>query len=270
MRYRLIALDLDDTLLDADSKISPRNMRAIREAAGRGVMVTIATGRMFRTGLPYVRALALNVDWPMINCHGALIKTTESKKVIYHRPLDSELAAAIAGEAEAGGYHVNVCIGDRLYIQEENEFSRYYRTIADVDLEAVGRMTPFLEHSREAPTKLTVINWDGELQEIEAYLRAKYGEKIVALQSSGYFLEITDRRATKGQALQRLAERQGVRREEIIAFGDSFNDLDMIRYAGLGVAVANARPEVRRAADLVTAANIEDGVARVIEQYILT
>jgi Cof subfamily protein (haloacid dehalogenase superfamily) len=205
----------------------------------------------------------------MINYHGALIKTTESKKVIYHQPLSNQLAVSIAGEAEAQGYHVNVSINDRLYIQEENDFSRYYRTIAAVELEVVGRLSPFLKKRGDDPTKLTIISWDGNLAEAEAMIRAKFGDMVVALQSRPYFLEITDRRATKGQALKRVAEREGIRREEIIAFGDSYNDLDMIRFAGLGVAVANARPEVLRAADLVTAANTEDGVARVVEEYVL-
>jgi Cof subfamily protein (haloacid dehalogenase superfamily) len=133
----------------------------------------------------------------------------------------------------------------------------------------VGELAPFLKRRGEDPTKLTIIHWDGLLDRFEAELRAGYGEKIVAVQSRPHFLEITDRRATKGQALKTLAEAAGIRREEIVAFGDSSNDLDMIEFAGLGVAVANARPEVRRAADLVTAANTEDGVAKVIEELIL-
>lgn len=270
MKYRLIAIDLDDTFLNADSAISSRNKQAVREAVKRGVMVTVATGRMYRTSIPYVRELELNMDWPMINYHGALIKTTESKEILYHQPIDNGLAATIAEDAEAKGYHVNAFIEDRLYIEEENEFSRYYQSIADVDLEAVGKLAPFLKKRGENPFKLTIINWDGRIKKIEQSILAEYGEKIVALQSLPYFLEITDKQATKGQALHWLAQHLGIAREEIIAFGDSYNDLDMIEYAGLGVAVANARPEVLRAADLVTASNTEDGVARVIEEYILS
>ncbi len=270
MKYRLIAIDLDDTFLNAESAISPRNKQAVREAVKQGVMVTVATGRMYRSSIPYVRELELNVDWPMINYHGALIKTTESKEVLYYQPLDNGLAVAIAEDAEAKGYHVNAFIDDRLYIEEENEFSRYYQSIADVDLEAVGKLAPFLMKRGEKPLKLAIINWDGRIKHIEASIKAKYGEKIVALQSLTYFLEITDSRATKGQALHWLSQRFGIKREEIIAFGDSYNDLDMIEYAGLGVAVANAREEVLQAADLITASNTEDGVARVIEKYILS
>lgn len=269
MKYRLIAIDLDGTFLDEDSKISPRNKHAVREAVKRGVILTIATGRMFRTSIPYVRELELNVDWPMINYHGALIKTTESRETLYYQPLDNSLAVSIAKYAEAEGYHVNVFIEDRLYIEAENEFSRYYQSIADVDLEAVGKLTPFLKQRGEDPVKLTIINWDGRICDIEAALKARFGDKIAALQSLPHFLEITNRLATKGQALRWLARWFNIRPEEIIAFGDSYNDLDMIEYAGLGVAMANARPEIRRSADLVTASNAEDGVARIIEDYVL-
>lgn len=269
MQYKLIALDLDGTLLDHNLKISPRNKEALREAAKRGVMVTVATGRMYRTSIPYVRELQLNTDWPMINYHGALIKTTESKKVLHYQPVDLDLAVAITAFAEAEGYHVNAFIDDCLYIEEENEFSRYYQSIADVELEAVGKLSLYLKQRGEAPAKLTIINWHDRLNRIEAFLKERYGGKIEALQSLPYFLEVTDRRATKGQALHWLAVRLGLLPEEIMAFGDSYNDLDMIKYAGLGVAMANARPDVCRAADLVTASHDEDGVARVIEEYIL-
>ncbi len=269
MRYRLIAVDLDGTLLDHNLRISPRNKRALKEAAKRGVMVTVATGRMYRTSIPYVRELELNTDWPMINYHGALIKTTESKKVLHYQPVDLDLAVDIAAYAEAERYHVNAFIGDCLYIEAENEFSRYYQSIADVELEAVGKLSHYLKQRGEAPAKLTIINWHEQLNRIEAFLKERYGDKIAAMQSLPYFLEITDRRATKGQALHWLAHRLGILPEEIVAFGDSYNDLDMIKYAGLGVAMANARPEVSRAADLVTDSNDQDGVARVIEEYIL-
>ncbi|MDZ4131640.1 MAG: HAD-IIB family hydrolase, partial [Dethiobacteria bacterium] len=119
------------------------------------------------------------------------------------------------------------------------------------------------------PTKMSIIRWDGTIDDIETSLRVIFGKQLSILQSRPYFLEITDQKATKGQALRWLAEREGIKAEEIIAFGDGHNDLDMISYAGLGVAVANARPELLQIANLVTASNSEDGVAAVIEKYIL-
>ena len=269
MRYRLLAIDLDDTLLDDRSRISPRNKQAIREAVKRGLIITISTGRMYRTSIPYVKELALNTDWPMINYQGALIKTTENGEVLDHRPLANDLAFAVASVAEENGEEICAYIDERLYINRENRYSLYYRQKYDVAVEAVGRLDLFLERHGWSPTKMTIFNWDGKFTKVKAVLKSGYPGKFTMLKPHPFFLEFTDRRATKGQALRRLAKELDIRREEIISFGDSHNDLDMIQYAGLGVAVANAFPEVLAAADLITAANTEDGVARVIEEYVL-
>lgn len=100
MRYRLIAADLDDTLLDENSEISPRNREAIQKAVEQGVKFVIATGRMFITSVPYIDTLGLDGDCPLINYHGAMVKTAQSRKMIMHRPLENELAVAVAEEAE--------------------------------------------------------------------------------------------------------------------------------------------------------------------------
>lgn len=269
MRYRLLAIDLDETLLDENSKISPRNKQAIREAVKRGVIITISTGRMYRTSIPYVKELSLDTDWPMINYQGAMIKTTEIGELLYHRPLASDLAVAVATVAEEYGEEVCAYVDERLYINRENRYSQYYRQKYDVTVEVVGRLDLFLERQRWSPTKMTIFNWDGKFSKVKAALKSSYQGKFTMIKPHPYFLEFTDRRATKGQALKRLAGELNIRREEIISFGDSHNDLDMIQYAGLGVAMANAIPEVRAAADLITAANTEDGVARVIEEHVL-
>ncbi|HPU00378.1 MAG: HAD family phosphatase [Firmicutes bacterium] len=269
MPYRLLAIDLDETLLDEHSRISLRNKRAIREAVKRGVIITISTGRMYLTSIPYVRELALNTDWPMINYQGALIKTTESGEVLYHRPLANNLAVAAIAAAEELGQEVCAYVDERLYLNRENRYSQYYREKYNISVEVVSPLHLFLEQQGWNPTKITVFSWDGKFSKIKEALEPCCRNKLNMVVPYPYFLEFTDREATKGQALQRLARELGIRREEIIAFGDGHNDLDMIQYAGLGVAVANAVPELLEAADIVTAANTEDGVARVIEEYVL-
>ncbi len=269
MRFRLIAADLDDTLLDENSKISRRNKEAIFKAVSIGVRFIIATGRMFKTSVAYLDELELDGDCPLINYHGAMIKKSKSRDILYHQPLNNELAIAVSEEAERRGSHVSVFINDNLFISEENQYSQYYQALTRVELQPVGKLSSFLAGNGANPTKISIICWDGNIDAIEAGLKDSFGEKLSILQSRPYFLEITDRKATKGQTLRWFAEQTDVKREEIIAFGDGHNDLDMIKYAGLGVAVANARPAVLQAADLVTASNSEDGVAEVIEKHVL-
>ncbi len=269
MRFRLIAADLDNTLLDENSKISDRTRQAVREAVSRGVKFVIATGRMFKTSVAYMQDLGIDYDWPLINYHGAMIKTAQSEKVILHRPLDNRTAIEVIEKIDETGLHVSMFIGNNLYVKEENEHTRYFHSLTGIEVQPVGDLMDFLKQKRVNPTKLSVLSRDGRVDHLEPYLKQCYKEKLSILQSRPYFLEITDKKATKGQALRWLAGREGIKAEEIIAFGDGYNDLDMLVFAGLGVAVANAKPEVIDAAALIAGPHDKDGVAEIIEKYVL-
>ena len=269
MRFRLIAADLDNTLLDENSKISDRTRQAVRKAVSRGVKFVIATGRMFKTSVAYMHDLGIDYDWPVINYHGAMIKTARSEKVILHRPLDNLTAIEVIEKVDRTGLHVSMFIGNNLYVKEENEHTRYFHSLTGIEVQPVGDLKDFLKQKQVNPTKLSVVSRDGRVDQLEPYLKKCYKEKLSILQSRPYFLEITDKRATKGQALRWLAGREGIKAEEIIAFGDGYNDLDMLDFAGLGVAVANAKPEVIDAAAMVAGPHDKDGVAEIIEKYVL-
>ncbi len=268
MKYKLLALDLDDTLLNEEFTITSRNQAAIQKVVDRGLLVTIATGRMFRSTLPY--AQMLDIDLPLVTYHGALIKKAASGEVLRHRAVPFDLASKLLKLGDERDIHFNLYLDDHLYVREENENSAYYQTIASIPLQEVGPLFDFLNQQNMEPTKLTIINMEPEyLNRLQEELRQKFYPELSILQSRPYFLEITHREATKGQALKFLADREGLDRDSIIAVGDSYNDVDMLQFAGLGVAVANAPEEVKKAADLVTQANTEDGVAKFIEDYLL-
>ncbi len=267
MSYRLVAMDLDETLLSGGYGISNRNYKAIKAAQEKGVKVTIATGRTYKSCLPYAQKLA--VDIPFITYHGALVRSLGVEKPLFYNPVDFELAYGIVETAENMGYHINLYIDDRVHIREENNFSRMYQDITAVEVLPVGNLTNFLANEKKAPPKITIIDFEGHLEKIEAFLHEKYREKLTITKSHRYFLEITHLKATKGQALESLAEILNIKRDEVMAFGDSYNDIDMLQYAGMGVAVANAYREVQEKADLITRSNLENGVAEIIEEYII-
>lgn len=269
MNYRLLAVDLDDTLLNSSSTISDRNRKAIRGAVEMGAKFLIVTGRMFKTSVGYLEELGFEEDCPLINYHGALVKKAISRETLLHRPIPNQIAIAVLEQAEKTDYHISVFLEDQLYIREENEQSRYYQSFTGIELQLVGSLSAFLKQNGSCPTKMSIIHSGGMLEGMEESLRADFGDRLSILQSRPYFLEITDRLATKGQTLSWFTEQQGIRPDQVIAIGDGPNDIDMLAFAGLGVAVANARPEVKAAADLVTASNDDDGVAEVIERYIL-
>ncbi len=267
MAYKLLALDLDYTLLNDEQEISAANQEAIKKAVQQGTLVTLATGRMFQSTLAYARQLQL--DLPLITYHGALIKKANGKETLRHCTVPRQMAEEILAFAREENYHVNLYLDDQLYVQEENENTRYYQTIADVKVTAVGPLEPFVGKAGSEPTKITLICRDERFSSMEAAVRKKFGSHLAILRSRPYFLELTHKEATKGKALEALAKPYGVRREEVAAIGDSQNDLDMLLYAGMGVAVANAAEEVKAAADFITLANNEDGVAYFINKYIL-
>ena len=265
--YKLVALDLDETLLNDEFKISSRNREAIRRVVERGVRVTIATGRMFRSAVRYARELA--IDLPLIVHHGAMIREPGSGRTIRSCPVPAGPAKEILGLAGEEGFHINLYIDDDIFVREENEESRFYQTIAPIPVRAVGDLNTFLARQGAAPIKLSIINLDGRIKDLHSHLGDRYAGRLTVLQPRPHFLEITSLEATKGQALKHLGELQNIEPGEIVAIGDNYNDVDMLRFAGLGVAMANAPAAVREAADIITQSYAEDGVAVFLERHIL-
>ncbi len=267
MKYKMLALDLDNTLLNDEHKISQQNIDSLQMAAKAGLIVVIATGRMYRSALPYARQLGIKV--PLITYHGALIKTMNDGAEIWHKPVPLDVATEIAFYALERGYHLNVFVDDSLHVAEENDFTRYYQSIADIDLRVVGNIPAYLQQKKTPPTKISIISLVEDMEKIIEDLTNHFAGKVFLTQALPNFLEITHLEATKGRALRHLAEEWGVKREEVAAIGDNLNDMDMLEYAGTGVAVANAREELKKVAQVITLSNTDDGVSYFVEKWIL-
>lgn len=267
MAYRLLAVDLDDTLLDKNLRVSEGNRRALWLAREAGVVVTLATGRMFRATLPFARELG--IEAPLIVYQGALVKHAASGEVVAHRPVPLDLAVDVVGRLAAKGFHVNVYLDDCLYVEKTGPESALYESISRVSAVPVGKLVPFLRARGQDPTKVLAVGKEEELDRLAQEMRALYGESLHITKSKPFFLEFSHPLANKGRALADVAAYYGFAPQEVIAVGDAENDLEMIAWAGLGVAVANARPQVLASADYVTASHEEDGVARVVEKFIL-
>lgn len=265
--YRLVALDLDDTLLDKNLCVSEENRVAIRLAQEAGVHVTLATGRMYRSALPFAREL--DIEEPLITYQGALVKHAASGEVIYHRPVPLDLAVDVLKRIGRYGYHVNIYLDDELYVAEHNEESRRYSALSRVPVQAVGDLLEFLNREKKDPTKVLVVSREELLDELARELEPVYRGKLHITKSKPHFLEFSHPEATKGHALRAVADYYGISRQEILAVGDSYNDLEMIEFAGLGAVVGNAREEIRMRADYVAPPSDEGGVAEVIRRFVL-
>jgi len=263
-KYKLIAIDMDDTLLDSKVQISPRVREAIQKAREQGVLITLATGRMFRSALPF--ALDLGLDLPLITYQGALVKNSLSGEVLYHRPVPADLARELVRVAREWGIHINIYLDDRLYMENLSEEGRAYSRLARIEPDIVPDLMVLLE---QEPTKVLVIAPEETLDRLAAELKPRFAGRLHITKSKPYYLEFIHPLATKGFALEHLANYYGVSREQVMAIGDSYNDLDMIEFAGLGVVMGNAREEIKAVADYITLDNDADGVANVLEELVL-
>jgi len=262
---KLVAIDLDDTLLDSGLQIAPACVDAIQAVRDKGVIVTLATGRMHRSALPYARQL--NMDLPLITYQGALVKNAFSSDVIYYQPLPRELAGEIIEFFQARGLHCHAYSDDELFMEALTPEGQYYEELAGIKALIVDDLAGTVRNN-DTMKIMAIIEDQDLLLTLHRELTTKYRQLHIT-RSKPIFLEFMALEANKGLALQVLAGHYGIRREEILAIGDSYNDLDMIRWAGIGIAMANARPEVKAAADYVTASNDENGVAEALHRYVL-
>ncbi|MHB1420118.1 MAG: Cof-type HAD-IIB family hydrolase [Bacillota bacterium] len=263
-KIKLIAMDLDGTLLSSDLAISPRTKQVIKKVREKGIHVTIATGRMFTSALVYAEELDLDV--PLITYQGALVKTSRSGQVLYRRNMPLDLARKVIQEAGERGFHVNVYIEDQLYVKSITERAMEYARLARVPIHPVGNLAEFVKSD---PIKVLVVGEEDELDAWAKVCRAHFQDSLYITKSQYNYLEFLHPEATKGIGLRNVAQFLGIPPGEVMAIGDSYNDLEMFQYAGIAVAMGNSREEIRAAATYVTAGNDADGVAEILERLII-
>lgn len=265
MSIKLIAMDLDGTLLNSDKLITPRTMRAVHEAARRGVSVTIATGRMFGSAEFFGRMIRANV--PLICCNGGLVQGMGAEQPVFVRKLPEPVVRRFLLMCHEKGWYVQWYVGNEILAEEYRpEFFYAYRTVKDFTVREVGEN--FLDYTEDV-IQCVVRSLDGSVDEIVKSIRREFADSIFPQQQTGFSADLTPPGVHKGVGLEALAKHLGVRREEVMACGDSDNDLEMLRWAGIGVVPANARPEAKALADYLADSNDEDGIGKAIEELVL-
>lgn len=260
---RCVGIDLDDTLLRTDMTISPIDKAAIKKAVERGIKVLPASGRMVQSIRPYVLELGLEV--PVIAYNGAIIQEVLSGKILYHRPVPLEEARLIAPIFREAGIHLNVYLNDELYMDELTAWGRKYAANAGVDPRPVGDL---LKHLNEPPHKLLAAGEIELIDQLQTRLQEEFEGRLQFVKSKPNYLEILAPEVSKGEALRELTTRWGIKRDEVMAIGDAPNDLSMIAWAGVGVAIGNADPIVKEKATLIVADHEHNGVAEAFEELI--
>lgn len=261
---RLIALDLDDTLLRADLTISDRNKEALQRAENMGIHIVLASGRNYHSMRRYAEELFIHRrgDY-LIGSNGAQLIRASSGRLIEDLKLPAAFCKQMAMELEQKGYFWQLYIGGKIYCNRMNKWAIMDQEFTGQPLEVIRDFDTILSDNQ---TKILVC---GEPEQIEALYRRlvdSIGNQAEIVTSKPYFLEILPKGATKGAALERLTARLGIDMESVLAIGDARNDYDMISKAGCGCAPANAADEIRAIARYISArTNEEDAVAEILE-----
>lgn len=264
-RYRLVAFDLDGTLVGKSLEIRPRVLQAIADMRECGIRGCVVTGRMYRAALPFVRAMRFTA--PVICYQGAAVIDCETDEVLQDVPLPNAEALAVEAYARDAGLHVQLYANDRYYCESFNPYVELYAKISGVEPVIV----PSLRRQFETwgATKACVIAEPEVILEHLPRVRALLGDRAYVTRSIAYFLEVMNARVNKGRSLQVVADHLNIPMEEVIAIGDSWNDAPLLEAAGFGVAMGSAPDELRTVADAVVSDVENDGVAEALERYVL-
>jgi Cof subfamily protein (haloacid dehalogenase superfamily) len=215
---------------------------------------------MFRSVLPYLEQAG--IDGPVICYQGAVVADPRTGEFLRHEPIPLELARTAIVAIVEEGFHVNCYVNDELYVAEMTPEAERYAGFQSIPLHAVGDLADWLT---DPPTKLVAIDEPDVLDRLEARLKERFAGRLYISKSLPYFLELASPEVTKGSGLAFLAEHMGFTRERTVAFGDGENDVELLEWAGFGIAVANAHPRVLGVADWVCPSAEEEGVAQVVE-----
>ena len=268
--YSIIALDLDGTLTNSEKNITPRTFDALMKAQLEGVRLVLASGRPTFGIAALANQLQLaDYGGYVLSYNGGRIIDWCEKTVIFSQVVDQKLVPILYDFAEKAQLPIVTYLPEAI-LASKNE-GEYLAEEARINGMPVVVAQNFVEEAMQIAGGSTKFLIPGEpelLIQLESEMKAAHSEQMEVFRSAPFFLELPPKGIDKAQSLQRLLTHLGLERESLMAFGDGFNDLSMIQFAGQGVAMANAVEEVKSIADFVTTSNEEDGIAHALEQLL--
>ncbi len=269
MKYKLIAIDMDGTLLDSSNKISERTIKTIKKAEEKGIYIVIATGRILKSAINHAESLRLKK--PLIACNGAII-IDKFKNIINESPLEKSKVKEIINIGMLENIYFHFYDKDSFYSNTRSEeILKFYDEGSKklkIDVNIFSDVDEILDREDLKIYKFIFVDDDKEkLKKLRD--RINQLEGIETSSSWADNIELMSKNVSKGKAVEFLCDKLNIRPEEVMAIGDNENDLSMIEYAGLGVAMGNATEKMKERADYITSTNDEDGLAKAIEKFIL-
>jgi Cof subfamily protein (haloacid dehalogenase superfamily) len=261
--YRMIALDVDGTIATSDHVIPQAIIDAIRAAMNAGAIVSLVTGRMRRSALKYAQLCGAN--GPTVSYQGGIITAPDFVTDTYAARLPLSLAASSLQHMRVSGAHINCYVDDEIYVEDRTDWAVAYAGRMQTDLNVVESLDSIIP---AGPTIVMAVDKPELITHLAGTLRSKLGTEAAVTQSLPHFCEVAPARATKASGLSRVCNEYGIAASEVIAIGDGEGDVSMIQWAGLGVGVGDAHPEVIASADLRIDGPDHNGVAELIQKLL--
>ncbi len=267
MNYRMLVLDLDDTLLKDDRTVSELTRRRLLEAQQQGMIVVLASGRPTYAMQHLAKELCLaEYGGYFISFNGARITSCADQHILLSVDISHAQMCKLFDLAQEHGVYIQTYTEDHILVSKDNEYTQIEKEITGMD---VIECADFKAEIPKTAVKAMMLEHSDRLKEVEKALRPVVENELYMTITKPFFLEFMNPAVDKGKSLVTLAQHLNVPMEQVIAVGDSYNDISMIKAAGLGVAMGNAVEAVKQAADYETADNEHDGVARVVERFFL-
>lgn len=268
MPYQILVLDLDGTLTNARKEITPPTLDALMRAQRAGIRIVLASGRPTYGIMPLARQLQLGrYGGYILAFNGGKIIACDTGQTLFEQMLDPKLVPTLYHEARRAGMQILTYQGEAIAATCSDD--EYVQHEAFINKMPVVQLDHFLDQLEYPLNKCLIVGPPAPLHELEQRLAAQMQGRMEVYRSADFFLECVPPGIDKARSLRRLLATLDMGPEQMVACGDGYNDLSMIRYAGLGVAMANAPEDIRRQADFVTLSNEDDGVAHVIDRFCL-
>lgn len=264
MKYKLIASDFDDTFLSTKGTVSDYQLNAVKEFQRLGGKFLLCSGRMFSSIREEAKRFDIHGD--VICYNGAMIANLDTGEIKYHNPISVESALRILEKLEEENRLIQIYIDDVLLVKEWTEYTDFYCESCKIGYKAVGKLSDYVRKTGKPVTHILVIDSAENVNEL--YERYSNQKEYSVTPSGANLLDIVNYTANKGTAVKSICELYGVGIDECVCCGDSPNDISMLKVAGLGVAVNNARDIVKASADIVADSCDNDGVGKIIEKII--
>ena len=264
---KLIALDIDGTIMDRNFSISGEVKNAIKDAMDRNIHIILATGRMYSATVPIAKELGLKT--PLIVYQGSLVREFyNSDEILMHHTVPSNFSMEIIKDLRNYGVQINAYINDNLYAEDISPILEEYTSKRNIP---IFKVDGFEEINDLQPTKILGLDYDTALvDKIRNELKQKYDGAINITKSTRYFCEFVNNKCSKANSILFLADKLGVDSSEIMAIGDQDNDKDMLKIAKISVAMGNGDEELKKIADYVTDTVDNHGAALAIEKFVLS